>query len=368
MATPRTVGRLPFQRMRPALPQLMLDCSALPTSPTVARQRASTLRISPEGIRSWAYGPSLATSWTPEPADRAILAPPPGRSSIAWITVPVGMLRSGRLLPGLMSAPAPLSTRSPWRSRAGATMYRFSPSAKCRSAMRAVRLGSYSMCATLAGTPSLSLRRKSIRRYWRLWPPPMWRVVMRPWLLRPPVFDSGRSSDFSGVERVISAKSATDEPRRPGVVGLYLRIAMFFLCSLADSREDVDRAGLEGDDRALGVLALAHAEPGAAGLALSVQRVDRRHLDVEDLLDRELDLGLVRTGVHGERVLALVDQAVALLGDDRRDDDVARVLVVCGAHAETSSFAALSAFAVFAATKASSAAVLKTMSSETSTS
>src|SRR3954451_23851797 len=95
--------------------------------------------------------------------------------------------------------------------------------------MLAVRLGSYSMCATLALTPSLSLRRKSMRRYWRLWPPPMWRVVMRPALLRPPVFGSGRSSDFSGVDRVISAKSATDEPRRPGVVGLYLRIAMIVL-------------------------------------------------------------------------------------------------------------------------------------------
>src|SRR5262245_62525500 len=56
MATPRTVGRLPFHRIRPALPQLMFDCSALPTSPTVARHRTSTLRISPEGIRSLAYG------------------------------------------------------------------------------------------------------------------------------------------------------------------------------------------------------------------------------------------------------------------------------------------------------------------------
>jgi hypothetical protein len=44
--------------------------------------------------------------------------------------------------------------------------------------------------------------------------------------LRPPVLESGRSSDFSGVERVISAKSETDEPRRPGVLGLYLRIAL----------------------------------------------------------------------------------------------------------------------------------------------
>src|SRR6266498_5915091 len=98
MTTPRTVGRLPFQRIRPALPQLMLDCSALPTSPTVARHRTSTLRISPDGIRSWACGPSLATSWTLDPADRAIFAPPPGRSSMACTTVPTGMLRSGRLL------------------------------------------------------------------------------------------------------------------------------------------------------------------------------------------------------------------------------------------------------------------------------
>src|SRR3712207_1879344 len=133
---------------------------------------------------------------------------------------------------------------------------------------------------------------------------------MRPWLLRPPVFDSGFSSDFSGVVRVISAKSATDEPRRPGVVGLYLRIAMFeFLPGLADSREDVDGARLERDDGALGVLALAETELGAARLALTVDGVHRGDLDVEDLLDRELDLRLVRPGVHLEGVLALVDQA-----------------------------------------------------------
>src|SRR6201985_3166385 len=37
MATPRTDGRLPFHRLRPALPSLMLPCSEFPTSPTVAR-------------------------------------------------------------------------------------------------------------------------------------------------------------------------------------------------------------------------------------------------------------------------------------------------------------------------------------------
>src|SRR5690625_4022106 len=129
ITTPRTVGRWPFQRIRPALPQLMLVCSAFPTAPTVARQRTSTLRISPEGIRSCAQVPSLATSWTPTPADRPIFAPPPGRSSMPCTTVPTGMLRNGRLLPGVMSAPAPDSTESPCRNRAGASMYRFSPSA-----------------------------------------------------------------------------------------------------------------------------------------------------------------------------------------------------------------------------------------------
>src|SRR5512135_499529 len=52
---------------------------------------------------------------------------------------------------------------------------------------------------------------------------------MRPWLLRPPFLGSGRTSDFSGVDRVISTKSATLAPRRPGVVGLYLRIPIGFL-------------------------------------------------------------------------------------------------------------------------------------------
>src|SRR6185312_1130692 len=172
----------------------------------------------------------------------------------------------------------------------------------------------------------------------------------------------------------------------------------YSLCSLADSREDVDRAGLERHDGALGVLALASAELGATSLALLVQGVDRGDLDAEDLLDRQLDLGLVRAGVHLEGVLALVDEAVALLGDDGRQDDVARILVR-GGHALTFSFL-LAAFLVLAsaalaglarsgltrfllcagaassvltaaagpATKPSSAPLVKTMSSLTRTS
>src|SRR3954451_18881483 len=131
----------------------------------------------------------------------------------------------------------------------------------------------------------------------------------------------------------------------------------------ADGREDVDGARLQRDDGALGVLALAGAEAGAAGLARAVGRRDRLDLDAEDLLDRELDLRLVGPRVHEERVLALVDQAVALLGHHGTQDDVARVLVVDRtrvdrAHAETSS-----ADEPLAAMNASRAAGVKTRSS-----
>src|SRR6266498_3240022 len=140
--------------------------------------------------------------------------------------------------------------------------------------MRAVRFGSYSMCATLAGTPSLSWRRKSISRYARLWPPPLCRVVILPCTFRPPLPCSGRTSDFSGVDRVISAKSETLAPRRPGVVGLYLRIpisqqslSISPCASGARSAEDLDRLAFRGQrhDCPLGVLALA--VPGAGALA-----------------------------------------------------------------------------------------------------
>src|SRR3954471_6793648 len=199
--------------------------------------------------------------------------------------------------------------------------------------MREVRFGSYSMCATLAGTPSLSARRKSISRYARLCPPPWCRAVTRPWTLRPPRPCSGRTSDFSGWSRVTSAKSATDEPRRPGVVGLYLRMAMVpqsplvrsvVRASGARAPEELDAvAGGHGDDGALGVLALAHHSAlRALPLPLTVDRVDGEDLHVEDLLHSDLDLGLVGVGPDDERVLVLVQEAVALLRDDRGQQDV----------------------------------------------
>src|SRR3954451_1340940 len=170
---------------------------------------------------------------------------------------------------------------------------------------------------------------------------------MRPWLLRPPFLGSGLTSDFSGVVRVTSTKSATDEPRRPGVIGLYLRIAMSLspvsapgcLGARSGDRtpEDVDAVAVgEADDRALGVGPTAGSEARAPGLAWTVDGVDARHLHVEHLLDRDLDLGLVGAGAHQEGVLVRVEEAVALLAHDRRDQHVAVVLVEV-AHFDSSS-------------------------------
>src|SRR6202042_985967 len=147
------------------------------------------------------------------------------------------------------------------------------------------------MCATLAGTPSLSLRRKSISRYERLCPPPWCRAVIRPCTFRPPWPCSGRTSDFSGSLRVTSEKSAPLAPRLPGVVGLYLRIAMcsklLWIARLADrTAEDVDPlASGEADDGPLGVRPLAPAELGPAALARPVEGVHARDLDAEAGLD-----------------------------------------------------------------------------------
>src|SRR5438445_1154848 len=106
--------------------------------------------------------------------------------------------------------------------------------------MRALRFGSYSMCATLAGTPSL-FRRKSITRNRRLFPPPWCRVVMRPCAPRPARLRPLPTKDLSGLARVISSNDETLEPRRPGVVGLYFLTAMV---GSLPGLEDLDRVAL----------------------------------------------------------------------------------------------------------------------------
>src|SRR5262245_24920750 len=99
IATPRTLGRLPSQRLLPALPTDNSACSALPTSPTVARQRPWTRRISLDRRRRVTYSPSFATTWALEPAVRIICPPFPILSSTLCTLVPSGISLSGSAFP-----------------------------------------------------------------------------------------------------------------------------------------------------------------------------------------------------------------------------------------------------------------------------
>src|SRR5262249_34603587 len=112
-------------------------------------------------------------------------------------------------------------------------------------------------------------------------------------------------------------------------------------------------------DCALGVLALAPPELGALALALAVARFHRQNLDAEDLLNSDLDVRLVGVRVNQERVLVLIQQAIALLRDDRLQDDVARVREAHAAHLSSSVLLPRNSFR---------ASTVKTTSSLTSTS
>src|SRR6058998_2747864 len=178
--------------------------------------------------------------------------------------------------------------------------------------MRHVRFGSYSIAATLAGTPNFS-RRKSMRRYCRLWPPPRYRDVIWPLLLRPPVPRFGSSSDFSGVVFVISSKSDTERNRVAGVTGLNCRIPISAL-------EHGDRIALfEGHDRFFPRQPSArarHAQTAGAPPGAHDQRPDVRHGHLEERLDSRADLRLRGLRVHTERVLfARLIGRRGLLGD-----------------------------------------------------
>ena len=91
--------------------------------------------------------------------------------------------------------------------------------------MRAERLGSYSMVATLPGTPYFS-RLKSIRRIFCLCPPPWWRIVRSPELRRPPVRLRVVTSGLCGVSVVRSSVASDVWNRSVGVIGLYVLIAI----------------------------------------------------------------------------------------------------------------------------------------------
>ena len=115
--------------------------------------------------------------------------------------------------------------------------------------------------------------------------------------------------------------------------------------------------------------ALAETGAGALALALPVDRVDPGDLDREDRLDGLLDLGLVGARVDDERVLVLVEQRVALLGHHGLDENVTRVREGLAGDRSAIRLRSLRSRRPWRAdTKDSKAALVKTTSSETSTS
>src|SRR3990170_1123005 len=183
-------------------------------------------------------------------------------------------------------------------------------------AMRALRFGSYSISETLPGIPNL-FRLKSILRYCCLWPPPRWRDVRWPWLLRPPVRFFGSSSDFSGVARVISSNPETERNRVPGVIG---RNCLMLISAL----EHGDRVAiLERDDRLLPPRGRAAGATASDPVAPHLHGADIRHGDPEQLLERIPDLVLVGLRMHLESVLPpRLIGGRALLGHHRSHDDL----------------------------------------------
>src|SRR5580700_5109055 len=143
-----------------------------------------------------------------------------------WMVVPTGIARSGKLLPGRISADSDAMITSPVFNPIGVRIYRFSPSSYSTSDIRQERLGSYSTVSTVAGASYL-LRLKSIIRYMRLLPPPWNRCVTRPLLLRPPVLLIGVISGLCGstgwfLPSCLVSSENVDIAlnRRPGPVGL----------------------------------------------------------------------------------------------------------------------------------------------------
>src|SRR4051795_9317047 len=183
-------------------------------------------------------------------------------------------------------------------------------------AIRALRLGSYSISATRPGIPNLS-RLKSILRYCRLCPPPRCREVRWPWLFRPPDFFIGSSSDFSRVSRVISSNPDTERKRVPAVMG---RNCLMLISAL----EYGDRiAVLERHDCLLPALGGALDPPPGDRMPPHLHGADPGDGHREHRLNGGPDLVLVGLGVHLEGVLlARLVGRRALLGDHRTDHDL----------------------------------------------
>src|SRR5690606_31342134 len=147
-------------------------------------------------------------------------------------------------------------------------------------------------------------------------------MVMRPWLLRPPVLVLPSTSILTGAPFHRCSRSTSTSWRRPGDVGRYVLSAMVVLYSSEPGR-DVDRVPfLERHDGLLDLALTGDDALEGLELALADDRVDRLHLDVEKLLHRRLDLRLGRGARDLADYLVCLGGERRLLGDDRRPNDV----------------------------------------------
>src|SRR5471030_933494 len=172
----------------------------------------------------------------------------------------------------------------------------------------------------------------------------MWLLVIRPWLLRPPVLCLPTVNALTGLPFHMPVRSTMTSWRSDGVIGLYVFRAIF-RSPVLQARCHVDLVTFDQrDDRLLPVA--SHAGPALEDLALAfdVHRVDGLHLNLEQAFDGLLDLGLGRVGGDLEGHLAVLGAVGRLLGDERRTNHFVHArprdglgLVPLGAHCRRSS-------------------------------
>src|SRR5262249_62332560 len=118
-----------------------------------------------------------------------------------------------------------------------------------------------------------------------LWPPPIWRVVMRPKLLRPPDLVLPSVNSLMGPPFHRWLRSTCTNWRRLGVVGRNVFSAI--AASPSQPGRHIDGMTLfEGHDRALGVAQQRSNILERFLLALAHVGIDRPYLHIEQPLHR----------------------------------------------------------------------------------
>src|SRR5215510_12079656 len=164
---------------------------------------------------------------------------------------------------------------------------------------------------------------------------------MRPWLLRPPVEFCPSVSDFTGGPLWRVERSTITSWRWPGVTGLYVFNAIATLS--LQSRGHVDPVTLfESHDRALHVRLLPDPVAEHSPLARPREGVDAFDFDIEQLLNRFLDLRLGGVFSHLEHDFVVLGRHGRLFGNHRGNDYVV-VTRIAGGHLNRASSASSAA-------------------------